>query len=286
MTLTQRIVEALQAVGADIKALLTGKQDTLVSGQNIKTINGSSLLGLGDLSISAADRAYIAYQEYVPYMSTVTTTGTGLLVTGTGATISFSPAHNVWNKPTYGYRQTTASTTVIVRVAANTACVVPMRFQTYYQSSAFLSDALATIATHRFALGIIGNAPSTDVNPSKFLNCIMLAYDDTDATVQIMHNDSVGTCTKINTGWIKPTESTQYHYYLKLKTDPATGTVSYEARRWNSTNFNEDIFSGVIDTNLPASSIAVVFFSFASAGGTSSTAHIRMGRTVLKSWIE
>ena len=39
MTLSQRIVEALQSVGADIKALLTGKQDTLVAGQNIKTIN-------------------------------------------------------------------------------------------------------------------------------------------------------------------------------------------------------------------------------------------------------
>ena len=42
MTLSQRIVEALQAVGADIKALLTGKQDALVAGQNIKTINGQS----------------------------------------------------------------------------------------------------------------------------------------------------------------------------------------------------------------------------------------------------
>ncbi len=53
MTLSQRIFEALQAVGADIKALLTGKQDALVAGQNIKTINGQSLLGLGDLSISS-----------------------------------------------------------------------------------------------------------------------------------------------------------------------------------------------------------------------------------------
>ena len=285
MTLSQRIVDALQAVGADIKALLTGKQDTLVAGQNIKTINGQSLLGLGDLSILAADRAYIAHQEYVPYMSNATTIGTGLAYTGAGSTISLSPAHNVLNKPAYGYRQTTASTNVVVRIAANTACVVPMRFPTYYQSSAFLSDALATIATHRFALGIIGNAPSTDVDPSTFSDCIMLAYDKTDATVQIMHNDGSGTCTKIDTGWIKPTESNQYHYFLKLTTDPATGTVSYEARRWNSTNFNEDIFSGVINTNLPTSSIAVVFFSFASVGGTSSTAHIRMGQTVLKSWI-
>ncbi|MCE1175990.1 MAG: hypothetical protein LWW76_02590 [Burkholderiales bacterium] len=53
MTLSQRIIELIQAVGADIKALLTGKQDALVAGQNIKTINGQSLLGLGDLSISS-----------------------------------------------------------------------------------------------------------------------------------------------------------------------------------------------------------------------------------------
>ena len=52
MTLSQRIIEALQAIGADIKALLTGKQDALVDGQNIKTINGQSPLGAGDLTIS------------------------------------------------------------------------------------------------------------------------------------------------------------------------------------------------------------------------------------------
>lgn len=257
MTLIERLTAAIQSIAADIKVLF-----------------------------ASVDRHYIAYQEYVPYMSTATIIGTGLAITGTGSTISFSPAHNVLNKPTGGVRQATASTSVVVRMAANTACVVPMRFPTYYQSSAFLSDALATIATHRFALGIIGNTTSTDVDPSTFLNCIMLAYDTADTTVQIMHNDGSGTCTKIDTGWIKPTNANQYHYFLKLITDPATGTVSYEARRWNSTDFNEDVFSGVIDTNLPTSSVPVVFFSYASAGGTSSTAHIRMGRTVLKSWIE
>lgn len=257
MTLIERLTAAIQSIAADIKVLF-----------------------------ASVDRHYIVYQEYSPYMSTATIIGTGLFVTGAGSTISFVPNHNVLNKPTGGVRQATASTSVVVRMAANTACVVPMRFPTYYQSSAFLSDDLATIATHRFALGIIGNTSSIDVNPSTFSNCIMLAYDTDDTTVQIMHNDNIGTCTKIDTGWIKPTESTRYHYFLKLKTDPATGTVSYEARRWNSTNFNEDVFSGVINTDLPESSIAVVFFSYASAGGTSSTAHMRMGRTVLKSWIE
>lgn len=36
----------------DLQAALSGKQDTLVSGTNIKTINGSSVLGSGDLTIS------------------------------------------------------------------------------------------------------------------------------------------------------------------------------------------------------------------------------------------
>lgn len=35
-----------------VAALITGKQDTLVSGTNLKTVNGNSLLGSGDLSIS------------------------------------------------------------------------------------------------------------------------------------------------------------------------------------------------------------------------------------------
>lgn len=37
----------------EITTLLSGKQDTLVSGTNIKTINGSSVLGSGDLAITS-----------------------------------------------------------------------------------------------------------------------------------------------------------------------------------------------------------------------------------------
>lgn len=40
------------AVDASLATSLSGKQNTLVSGTNIKTINGSSLLGSGNISIS------------------------------------------------------------------------------------------------------------------------------------------------------------------------------------------------------------------------------------------
>ena len=38
---------------SDVATAISGKQDTLVSGTNIKTINGSSVLGSGDLSVTA-----------------------------------------------------------------------------------------------------------------------------------------------------------------------------------------------------------------------------------------
>ena len=55
MSLASKITSLAQAIGADIKSLtaaLAGKQDTLVSGTNIKKINGQSLLGAGDLVIA------------------------------------------------------------------------------------------------------------------------------------------------------------------------------------------------------------------------------------------
>jgi hypothetical protein len=41
-----------------LSALLNSKQTTLVSGVNIKTINGSSVLGVGDLTLSAGNAAW------------------------------------------------------------------------------------------------------------------------------------------------------------------------------------------------------------------------------------
>jgi hypothetical protein len=43
----------------DVYDEIETKQDTLVSATNIKTINGSSLLGSGDLAISSSDPAYL-----------------------------------------------------------------------------------------------------------------------------------------------------------------------------------------------------------------------------------
>ncbi len=48
MDLVSRITEVITAIGVAIR----GKQDNLVSGTNIKTINSQSLLGSGNIVIS------------------------------------------------------------------------------------------------------------------------------------------------------------------------------------------------------------------------------------------
>ena len=48
MDLVSRISEVITAIGTALK----GKQDTLVSGSNLKTVNGYSLLGPGNITIS------------------------------------------------------------------------------------------------------------------------------------------------------------------------------------------------------------------------------------------
>lgn len=48
MDLVSRITEVITAIGIAIR----GKQDNLVSGTNIKTINSQSLLGSGNIVIS------------------------------------------------------------------------------------------------------------------------------------------------------------------------------------------------------------------------------------------
>ena len=51
----------------DLQNSLNGKQPTLVSGTNIKTINGESVLGSGNITIGGGSNVFIATYEETPY---------------------------------------------------------------------------------------------------------------------------------------------------------------------------------------------------------------------------
>lgn len=66
MSLASGALALAQAVAEDIKAILaalTGKQPTLVSGTNIKTVNGASVLGAGDIVIEAGGAGLTLFEE-------------------------------------------------------------------------------------------------------------------------------------------------------------------------------------------------------------------------------
>ena len=53
------------ATNSQYSGLAASKQDTLVSGTNIKTINGSSLLGSGDIAISGSGLAQYQVRQLI-----------------------------------------------------------------------------------------------------------------------------------------------------------------------------------------------------------------------------
>ena len=63
-TLTKQGQAADARVTGSIQESMAGKQDELVSGENIKTINGESILGSGDIQISAGSTMY---QHWIHY---------------------------------------------------------------------------------------------------------------------------------------------------------------------------------------------------------------------------
>ena len=84
MSLSTGVSTLSTAIGAKIKEIMTalsGKQATLVSGTNIKTVNGTSILGSGNISVSASS---------VPW-SGVTSTPTTL--SGYGITDAATSTH-------------------------------------------------------------------------------------------------------------------------------------------------------------------------------------------------
>ena len=72
-----------QEVSTEIQTAIATKQDTLVSGTNIKTVNNNSLLGSGDLQISGAN--YVA--------------GTGINITGNTISNTITSYNDLSNLP-------------------------------------------------------------------------------------------------------------------------------------------------------------------------------------------
>ena len=97
---------------------LSGKQDVLVSGTNIKTINGTSLLGKGNITISS--------EEEIAEMGFTKNTGTITAVQANGTNVSTSGTANIPAASTsaYGVTKLSSSTSSTSTSLAATASAV------------------------------------------------------------------------------------------------------------------------------------------------------------------
>ena len=81
MSLVNQVTALAQAVAADVKALSTDKQETLVSGTNIKTVGGVSLLGEGNVDAASWTNTTTATSKTIVVNERVTVTAAAQTIT-------------------------------------------------------------------------------------------------------------------------------------------------------------------------------------------------------------
>ena len=85
MSLSTEISSLSTAIGEKIKEIITtlsGKQDTLISTINIKTVNGVSILGSGNLTVETGDKTQTAVMTATQASSTTLIAGVTQLAIG------------------------------------------------------------------------------------------------------------------------------------------------------------------------------------------------------------
>lgn len=130
-----------------------------------------------------------------------------------------------------------------------------------------LGGALA-LAENRYFQGIT-NATAMTVDPSSLTNIIGMGCDQTDTNMQILHNSSSGTATKVDLGSNFPAKTSGVDVYrLELSCDPAGAEVNWKVVRENTGHEA----SGVINSNLPSATLGMRLFTAILTGSVNGNA--------------
>lgn len=124
----------------------------------------------------------------------------------------------------------------------------------------------AAVAGERFFAGLALNAAEAGtVDPSALLNCFGVAKDGGDTNFQIMHNDGASTATKVDTGLAFAANK---FFELELFVPPGGGSWLYRLVDLDTGT----VYTDVIDTNIPANDVQLLWRLWSSVGAAAGTA--------------
>ena len=230
--------EEYEVLLQNIDDIRNRKQDNLISGKNIKTINGMSITGEGNLEVvTTGDRIWIRYAEDVlgTNMSTVPLPTHEYMGTYTGVLASANPSDYVWAK--YSSELTTVTNGSITTEKLADNCVTPEKtsFIDVNKSANLLNPNVVTNGILIYSDGSIINVDgysATDFIKVESGDVIYITYDSS-ATVDYQNalfdkNKNAISSAELGGRYMRPDNETteQADGYRKF-TIPNNSNVAY-----------------------------------------------------------
>lgn len=255
---------------------IAGKQDTLVSGTNIKTINGNSILGSGNITISGGATEFIprihAFEifrgrTFRVDSTTVDTFGGINTLNNASAVGQLVSATNFFSKfPRLRYYASIVQTgrqTDIRGTDLQWFVGGGFRFVTTFR----VADTVFSSNTQQF-YGLGGYttqlpyAGTSLIQLENLVNLIGIGSNATDSNLNVYYNDASGLCSKIDLGINFPAN----------RTSGSQMTTMYSIQIYNEVNSNEvkyevinletgAIAQGTLTTDLPSTSQGLTIFA-------------------------
>lgn len=199
------------SINAEVQTLKTDKQDTLVSGTNIKTINGQSLLGEGNIEQPIASADTLGGVKV----------GTGLSINPEGVLSADSPEwNNISGKPedivniterlaskldtaTYNSEKSSFATKDELNSKADASAIADMATQTWVQGQGYLTEVPSNYVTDsELTEGLAGKQDKGDYALKSDLNTLATKEElatKADASALSSKQDTLVSGTNIKT---------------------------------------------------------------------------------------
>lgn len=245
-----------------------------------KTIGGFSIFGTGNIEISATTKRTARWWA-LGAASGMSQQGSlldyPLILTGTKVsqtTITYT--NLITSIPRLVYRSpSTAGASC--GVATGSGSVRPFSTKSGIDLKLNFDTSDGTpVATSRIAAGISAlTVDMGNINPSTMVSTILVGNDTGDTNLFLMHNDSAGTCTKINLGSNFPHNTINCIYELFIKTDPDTTVYKVTINRYDNTSPSKNpIFSYTTELSLNVPNTQLSWFVTRNNGATASPVEV------------